>query len=213
VASRNATNTTISPGRSAGSVHLLADAGREALHPEGVGEEVMGEGSRDWLRLPVVTAGSEHLVMGHLMRRNILTYKAPPGNEGYDLICIHPDPRHKPAPEEKAQIRIQVKSRYATDCDRGFPVKEKSLDAFDYLIVAFLNIGNFYGKNDGSTGAKEPEFYTLPQEFIREHHDSSSTWEKVKLKRLQDEIESFKNEKGFDMIAIDLGVPLPRKNR
>jgi hypothetical protein len=25
-------------------------------------------------------------------------------------------------------------------------VKEKSLDAFDYLIVAFQNIGNFYGK-------------------------------------------------------------------
>jgi hypothetical protein len=54
----------------------------------------MGETGRDWLRLPVVTAGSEHLVMGHLMRRNILTYKAPPGNEGYDLICLHPDPRH-----------------------------------------------------------------------------------------------------------------------
>ena len=173
----------------------------------------MGEAGRDWLRLPVVTAGSEHLVMGHLMRRNILTYKAPPGNEGYDLICLHPDPRHQPGPNEKAQVRVQVKSRYATDCDRRFPVKEKSLDAFDYLIVAFLNIGNFYGKNDGSTGAEQPEFYTLSQAFIREHHDSNSTWEKVKLKRLQDEIEPFKNEKGFELIAIDLGIPLPRKNR
>lgn len=86
----------------------------------------MGEAGRDWLRLPVVTAGSEHLVMGHLMRRNILTYKAPPGNEGYDLICLHPDPRHQPGPNEKAQVRVQVKSRYATDCDRGFPVKRKA---------------------------------------------------------------------------------------
>jgi len=43
--------------------------------------------------------------MGHLMRRNILTYKAPPNNEGYDLICIHPDPR-----KVTRQIRVQVKS-------------------------------------------------------------------------------------------------------
>lgn len=53
-------------------------------------------GMESALRLPVVALGAEHLVMGHLMRRNILTYKAPPGNEGYDLICIHPDPRHRP---------------------------------------------------------------------------------------------------------------------
>ena len=106
-----------------------------------------------------------------------------------------------------------MKSRYATDCDRGFPVKERSLDAFDYLIVAFLNIGNFYGKNDGSTGAEQPELYTLSQEFIREHHDSSSSWEKVRLKKLQDEIEPFKNEKGFEHIAQELGIASPRKNR
>ncbi len=30
--------------------------------------------SRDWLRLPVLSAGAEYLVLGHLMRRNILTY-------------------------------------------------------------------------------------------------------------------------------------------
>jgi hypothetical protein len=173
----------------------------------------MAEGNRDWLRLPVVTAGSEHLVMGHLMRRNILTYKAPPGNEGYDLICIHPDPRQQPGPGEKAQIRVQVKSRYATDCDRGFPVKEKSLDAFDYLIVVFLNIGNFYGRNDGSTGAREPEYFTLSQAFIREHHEPSSTWEKVRLKKLEADIQVFKNEMGFEQIANALGIARPQKIR
>ncbi|MFM7920599.1 MAG: hypothetical protein ACKPJJ_10260, partial [Planctomycetaceae bacterium] len=99
---------------------------------------------RDFLRLPVVSASAEYLVMGHLMRRNILAYKAPPNNEGYDLICIHPDPRHQLKANEVAQVRIQVKSRYATDCDRGFPVKEQSLDAFDFLVIAFLNIGKFY---------------------------------------------------------------------
>jgi len=75
---------------------------------------------RQWLRLPVVSAGAEYLVMGNLMRRNILAYKAPPNNEGYDLICIHPNPRYKPKRSQLAQVRIQVKSRYATDCDRVF---------------------------------------------------------------------------------------------
>jgi hypothetical protein len=166
-----------------------------------------------FLTLPVVSAGAEFLVMGYLMRRNILAYKAPPNNEGYDLICIHPDLRHIPQPGELAQVRVQVKSRYATDCDRGFPVKEVSLDAFDFLIVVFFNIGRFFGKNDGSSGEREPEFYTFPREFIKEHHDATSVWQKVKLRNLEPEIECFKNQAGFDLVALKLGVPRPRKVR
>src|SRR5687767_9254388 len=140
---------------------------------------------RNWLRLPVVSASSEYLVMGYLMRRNVLAYKAPPNNEGYDLICIHPEPRHVPKKTEAAQVRVQVKSRYATDCDRGFPLKEVSLDAFDFLIIVFLNIGKFKGKNDGSNGNNEIEFYTLPNEFIRKHHNATSSWQKVRLRGLE----------------------------
>jgi hypothetical protein len=168
---------------------------------------------RDWLRLPVVSAGAEHLVMGHLMRRNILAYKAPPNNEGYDLICIHPNPRHVPGKEELAQVRVQVKSRYATDCDRGFPVTEASLGAFDFLIVVFLNIGKFYGKNDGSEGGREPEFYTLPNAFIRQHHDTRSSWQKVRLKNLENEIQRYAGEAGFEQIAKALGIPKPLKQK
>jgi hypothetical protein len=168
---------------------------------------------QEFLRLPVVSAGAEYLVMGYLMRRNILAYKAPPHNEGYDLICIHPNPRHSPKRNQVAQVRVQVKSRYATDCDRGFPVKEASLDAFDFLIIAFLNIGKFFGTNDGSMGDREPEFYTLPRDFIREHHDATSSWQKVKLRKLEAEIEPFKNGAGFELIATALGVARPFKSR
>lgn len=162
-----------------------------------------------FLRLPVVSLAAEYLVMGHLLRRNVLTYKAPPNNEGYDLICIHSDPKK----QRGRVIRVQVKSRYATDCDRGFPVKAASLDAFDFLVVAFLNIGRFSGKHDGSTGSAEPEFYTLPAPFIREHHDATSSWHKVRLRGLADEIEKYKGAGGFEQVAKALGVTRPKKVR
>jgi hypothetical protein len=166
---------------------------------------------KNWLRLPVVAASSEFLVMGHLMRRNILTYKAPQNNEGYDLICIHPNPRHIPEPGQLSQVRVQVKSRYAIDCDRGFPVKDTSFDAFDFLIIVFLNIGKFYGKHLGDTGERETEFFTLPNGFIRDNHNKSSTWQKVRLRNVSDQIEKYKNEVGFEQIANALGVPRPMK--
>jgi hypothetical protein len=156
----------------------------------------------------VVALGAEFLVMGHLMRRNVLAYKAPPGNEGYDLICIHPDPR-----TSGKQIRVQVKSRLATDSDQGFPVKSQSLDAFDYLVVAFLNVGYFFRKSgfDPLAGAKPPKFFTLPASFVREHHRPSRSWEKVHTRGL--DLEAFRDEKGFEQIARDLGIPYPSKGR
>lgn len=158
-------------------------------------------------RFPVISLSAEYLVMGHLLRRNVLTYKAPPGNEGYDLICIHPDPR-----KTAKQLRIQVKSRMATDCDRGFPVKEKSFSAFDFLVVAFLNVGYYLRKakkHSTRDGACEPEFYTLTPDFIRAHHDPRSSWEKVQTSGI--DLSTFKNELGFELIAQALDVPYPSK--
>jgi hypothetical protein len=125
--------------------------------------------------LPVVAHGAEFLVQGYLTRRNILAYKAPPRNEGYDLICIHPDPHKK-----GRQIRVQVKSRYASDCSDSIQVKEKSFGAFDFLVVAYLNIGNFYNHQPCLAGRCAPEFYTFPVNFVKKHHDASG-WEKFKL--------------------------------
>jgi hypothetical protein len=162
-------------------------------------------GNKDALRLPVVSLSAEYLAIGNLMRRNIFAYKAPPNNEGYDLICIHPDPK-----QSKNIIRVQVKSRYQTDCDRAFPVKEKSFGSFDYLIVVFLNIGYFFNKSGKEGGLQPPEFYTLPRAFIEEHHyRPKSGFQKVMTRGL--EISSFKNELGFKMIADDLKIPYPSR--
>ncbi len=167
----------------------------------------MKKGKSVFTRYPVISYGAEYLVMGNLMRRDILTYKAPPQNEGYDLICIHPNPRRS-----GRQIRVQVKSRLATDCDRGFPVKEKTLDAFDYLIVVFMNVGYFLQmrkRHPVRDGASAPEFYTFPASFIRRHHDARSSWQKVQTRGL--DIEQYKDERGFEQIAKDLGISYPKK--
>lgn len=157
------------------------------------------------LRLPVVSLGAEYLVMGNLMRRNILTYKAPPNNEGYDLICIHPDPQ-----KSSKALRIQVKSRYQSDCDRAFPVKEKSFDSFDFLVIVFLNIGYFYRKTIPDKPVYETEFYVLPNTFIREHHHIvKSGWQKVKTKNVN--MEEYKDGKGFELIAKALDIPYPTR--
>ena len=162
-------------------------------------------GNKDALRLPVVSLGAEYLVIGHLMRRNILAYKAPPNNEGYDLICIHPDSRHS----TKA-VRIQVKSRYQTDSDRAFPVKEKTFGSFDYLIVVFINIGYFFTKSGREGGNQHPEFFTLPRDFIRSHHyQPKSGFQKVRTKGL--DLSLFKDDFGFERIARDLEIPYPSR--
>jgi hypothetical protein len=108
-------------------------------------------------------------------------------------------------------VRVQVKSRYATDCDRGFPVKEKSFDAFDFLVVVFLNIGKYGRGRTGEDGMKPVEFYTLSNDFIRQHHNSRSSWQKVLLKKLQQEIDPFRDEAGFELIAEALGVDRPTR--
>lgn len=128
-----------------------------------------------------------------------------------DPICIHPDPSHATR-RQAPQVRVQVKSRYATDCDRSFMVKEKSFAAFDFLVVVFLNIGRFYGGRDGSEGIAAPEFFTLPRRFVKRHHEALyGSWERVQLKHLAAKIAPYKDEAGFELIAEALGVAKPTR--
>jgi len=159
----------------------------------------------NFLRFPTVSLSAEYLTIGHLMRRNILAYKAPPNNEGYDLICIHPDPK-----ERSKIIKVQVKSRYQTDSNRAVPVNGKTFNAFDYLIIVYLNIGYFYRKKPTITGLREVEFYTLPNRIARKHHrKKKSGWQILPVRDI--DIERYKNGKGFEQIAKKLGVKYPTR--
>ena len=108
-------------------------------------------------------------------------------------------------------MRVQVKSRYASDCNRSFPVKPASFDAFEFVVVAFMNIGNFFGKKDCGPDRYKPEFYTLPKDFAMRYQDPRSNWGLVKLRAIQDELEQYRDERGFELIAQKLGIPKPAR--
>lgn len=166
-----------------------------------------GGSKRSFARFPVGSLSAEYLGMAALLRCDVMVYKAPSGNEGYDLVCIHPDPRHS-----GRQVRIQVKSRMASDCDRGLPLKLEALDAFDFLVVVFLNVGYYLGKartHECRDGTRPPELYTLTPSFLRERHDARSSWQKVRLGGV--DLEPFRDDRGLEAIAMELGVSYPHK--
>ncbi|HYX35746.1 MAG TPA: hypothetical protein VE954_21830 [Oligoflexus sp.] len=157
----------------------------------------------EWLQFPVISHGAEYLVLGYLMRRNILAYKAPPNNDGYDIICIHPD-----ASKSKRQIRIQVKSRLKNGV-RGFPLKEEKLYAFDYLIFVRLNVGKIVKRENARSfdGPSDVELYVIPAKIIRKNHDATTSWQKVVFSAEDfKHFDKYKGDRGIEQIAKDLRV-------
>ena len=165
--------------------------------------------TRKKLSLPVVSLSAEYLVIGHLLRRNILAYKAPPNNQGYDLLCTHPDPAHA-----TKTLRVQVKSRYQTDCDRSFPVRRDSFRHFDYLVAVFLNVGLFFCPLDEADDPKnykgEVEFMVLPNHVALDMLRAvQSRFSKVHLPKSG--MECYRNDEGFELIAKDLRIDYPAR--
>ncbi len=95
--------------------------------------------------------GAEFLVLGNLMIHGIWTYKTYTNMPGYDLIAINID--------TKKQCRIQVKSRWATDANDIFPLK--NLDC-DFVVFVRLNRGNAYKTN--IVEPTDPQYWIVPIE-------------------------------------------------
>ena len=155
--------------------------------------------------LPLMHDAGEYLTIGYLLRRNILAYKAPPMNEGYDLICIHPDPRKK-----TKVIRVQVKSRYQTDSDRSVFIRKESFEAFDFLVIALLNIGWYYDTEckNPSRGRQPVEFLVLPRSVAKRlYYPVKSGMDRIRTSGKN--LDRYRNEKGIEQIAKALRIPYP----
>lgn len=119
--------------------------------------------------------GAEFLVLGLLLIEGISTYKAYINFPGYDLTAVNP--------ETKKVARIQVKSRWATDYDKSFPLK--NLDC-DFVVHVALNRGNRFSKkkNTVDNGVKPPEFYIFPTSVISKVRNEKG-WNKVSIQKIE----------------------------
>ncbi len=120
--------------------------------------------------------GAEFLVLGQLLIRGIQAYKAYANYPGYDLIAVSKDGART--------CRIQVKSRWATNWGRGFPIKNFDCD---FVVVVALNRGYTRRRSSSTdTGVRPPEYWVLPVAEVEAAQDLKSSWGKVYLRSIED---------------------------
>jgi hypothetical protein len=93
--------------------------------------------------------GAEFLVCGHLMIEGIVAYKAYSGTAGYDVLAIDP--------ASGRSVRIQVKSRWASDARHQFPIKNTDCD---FVVYVRLNRGS--KRKSAAPEKSDPEYFVLP---------------------------------------------------
>ena len=121
------------------------------------------------------SAGAEFLVLGNLLVEGIQAFKAYVNFPGYDIIATNP--------EGKRSCRIQVKSRWATDFDGGFPIRNFDCD---FVILVALNRGYRYrrARSAASAGTSSPKLWVLPIDVVRAAQSPTSSWGKAFLRHM-----------------------------
>ncbi len=122
--------------------------------------------------------GAEFLVLGLLLVEGISAYKAYINFPGYDLTAINPD--------TKKIARIQVKSRWASDYNSSFPLK--NLDC-DFVVHVALNRGYRKRSTQNDTGIKPPKFYIFPVDVAAKARRKDG-WNIVQIKKIEN-LESY----------------------
>lgn len=121
--------------------------------------------------------GAEFLVLGNLLAIGIPAYKAYTNFKGYDVVALNPDTRRV--------CTIQVKSRWATNYDRSFIIKNYDCD---FVVHVALNRGYRFGKvaKEGDDGMKDPEYYVLPVDLVKLALNPNSSWGKTYIRNIPD---------------------------
>lgn len=120
--------------------------------------------------------GAEFLVLGMLLIEGLHCFKAYTNFAGYDLVALDPGTGRS--------ARIQVKSRWATDYDRSFPIRNFDCD---FVVLAALNRGYRFGRSGSAAdGRSPPRLYCFPVDLVRAAQSSTDKWGKVALRRIPD---------------------------
>jgi hypothetical protein len=130
---------------------------------------------------------AEFLVLGQLLLNRIPSYKAYTNMPAYDVVATNP--------ERNTSARVSVKSRWRTGAP-AFIIR--SLDC-DFVVIALLNRGS----KDGRKEIKDPEYYVVPIDVIR-NVPRSAKWNRVELKNIPD-FEKYRSR--WDLIQVFLKVP------
>jgi hypothetical protein len=138
--------------------------------------------------------GAEFLVLGHLLVEGIACYKSYVNYPGFDLYAVN----YKTG----KSARIQVKSRWATDYDKSFPIKNFDCD---FVVHVALNRGLRFRKTKKAPAEtiKVIEFYIFPTAVVQAAQDPKSKWGKVTFTKIPN-WEVYKNNWG--LISKFLGV-------
>lgn len=144
----------------------------------------------------VEAEGAEFLVLGHLLLDGIHAAKAHTRYPGHYLIALNP--------VTGLMCRIQVRSRWATDYNRSFPLKANS--ACEFVVLAALNRGFRYRQRPTQTddGRRPPTFFVFPTGVLNQLVRVSGGWSRVRLDDIPD-VESYKER--WDLIRQFLKLP------
>jgi hypothetical protein len=127
--------------------------------------------------------GAEFLVLGFLLVEGISCYKEYVNFPGYDLVAVGPDRRRT--------ARIQVKSRWATNYDKSFLIKNFECD---FVVHVALNRGYRFGKKASAqdSGIGDPEFYVFPVKAVKLAQNVGNKMGKVRITSIP-EYQKYKN--------------------